>query len=137
MHEGNPAAGGPSARHLVYQTVSSGSAGLECRVEIGNPIADVVNAGPAPGQEFSNRTVRLERGQQLHFRVAHWKRQDGGAIDGFGRMGHQAQDVPVKSQSGFQVGDGDADMGNAGEIGQKVPPYGLERRPASRGNRPK
>jgi hypothetical protein len=61
MHEGNPAAGGPCTWHLVYQTVSGGPTSLECRVEIGNPIADVVNAGASPGQEFPNRAVRLER----------------------------------------------------------------------------
>ncbi len=136
MHEGNPAAGRSGTWDLVYQAVSGGPAGLQCRVEIGNPIADVVNAGASPGQEFSNGAVRLERGEQLHLRVTHWKRQDDGAIDTFRRMGHQPEDVPVKGKRGFQVGDGDSDMGNAGEIGQGSSLW-FTAVPTNRGNRPK
>ena len=76
------------------------------------------------GQEFSNGAVGVERGEQLHFRVPHWKRQDGGAIDCFRRMRHDAEDVLVKSQRRFQVGDGDSDMRDAGEIGHWSLPIG-------------
>jgi len=124
MYEGDPPPPDSDPWHLVYQTVSGCPAGLECRVEIGNPVTDVVNAGAAPGQEFSNGAVRVERCEQLHFRVSQWKSQDGGAIDGFRRMRHQAKDVLVKSECRFQVGDGNSDMRDAGEIGHWSLPIG-------------
>lgn len=124
MYEGDPASPGSDTWYLVYQTVSGCPAGLECRVEIGNPVADVVNARASPGEEFSNGTVRVERREQLNLGVSQWKRQDGGAIDCFGRMRHDAKDVPVKGECRFHVGDGNSDMRDAGEIGHWFLPIG-------------
>jgi hypothetical protein len=117
MHKGDPAASRPATWNLVYQTVSRCPASLECRVEIGNPVADVVNPGASLRQELSNGSVGVERREQLHFRVSHRQREDGGAIDCFRRMRHQAKDVRVKGDCRFQVGDGNSDMRDAGEIG--------------------
>ena len=52
------------------------------------------------------------------------ERQDGGAIDGFGRMRLDAEDVPVEGERRVQVGDGDSDMRDAGEIGHWSLPIG-------------
>lgn len=117
MHEGDPTARRPGTWYLVYQTISGSPAGLECGIEVGDLITDVVNTGAPLGQELSNWTVGVERGEQLHFRVSEWKRQDSGAIDPFGWMRHDPQDVPVEGECRFQVGDGNSDMRNAGEIG--------------------
>lgn len=117
MHEGDSPPSRPGPRHLVYQAISGCPAGLECSVEVGHLIADVVNAGAPPGQEFSNWTVGVERGKQLHLRVAQGQCQDGGAINGFGRMRHDAQDVTVEGECRVQVGDSDSDVRDAGEIG--------------------
>ena len=117
MHEGDPTARRPGTWLLVYQTISGFPAGLERGIEVGYLIADVVNTWAAFGQEFSNRTVGVARGKQLHFRFSQSKGYDGGAIDGFGRMRHDAEDVPVEGERGFQVRDGNSDMRNAGEIG--------------------
>lgn len=117
MHEGDSPPSRPGPRHLVYQAISGCPAGLECSVEVGHLIADVVNAGAPPGQEFSNWTVGVERGKQFHLRVAQGQCQDGGAINGFGRMRHDAQDVTVEGECRVQVGDSDSDVRDAGEIG--------------------
>ena len=124
MHEGDPVARRPGTWHLVYQTVSGCPARFECRVEIGNPVADVVDARASPGEEFPNGTVRMERREQLNLGIPQWKRHNGGAIDCFGRMRHDAKDVPIKSECRFQVGDGDSDMRDAGEIGHWSLPIG-------------
>jgi len=116
MHEGNPAACRPHARHLVYQAIPCGPAGLECRVQIGHPIADVVNAGAALGQELPYRTIWASRHEQLHLGFAKGKGQNSRPIDFFRRMGDQSQDVPVEGERRFQIGDGYPDMGDVGAI---------------------
>jgi hypothetical protein len=117
MYEGDPTTRRPGTWHLVYQTIAGSPAGLECGIEVGYLITDVVNTRAALGQELSNWTVGVERDEQLHFRVSEWKRQDGGPINAFGGMRRDAQDVPVEGERRFQVGDGNSDMSNAGEIG--------------------
>ena len=117
MHEGDSPPSRPSSRYLVYQAISGCPAGLECSVEVSHLIADMVNPGPSSGEEFADRAVRVERCKQLHLGISHWERQDGGAIDGFGRMGHDAEDVPVEGECRIQVGHGDSDVRDAGEIG--------------------
>ena len=66
MNEGDPAAGSASPWYFVHQPIPGGPAALERGVEIGNPIADMVDARASAGQESPNRGVRLERREQLH-----------------------------------------------------------------------
>ncbi len=114
MHEGNPTACRPYARHLVYQAIPCSPAGYECRVEVGHPIADVVNTGAAPGQELPDRTIGASRGEQLHLGVAKGKGQNSRPVHLFNRMGDQSQDVPVEGERRFEVGDRYSDMGDVG-----------------------
>ena len=117
MHEGDPTAPRSGTWHLVYQTIPGPPARLECGIEVGYLIADVVNTRAPFGQELPNGTVGAEWGEQLHFRVSEWKRKDGGAVNALGWMRHNAKNVPVEGERRFQVGDGNSDMRNAGEIG--------------------
>ena len=58
MHEGDPAPAGPGAGSLVDQAVAGRAAGRQRGVEIGHPVADVVDPGTATLEELGNGTVR-------------------------------------------------------------------------------
>lgn len=117
MHEGDPTARRPGTWYFVNQTISGSPASLECGIEVGYLVTDMVNSRAPLGQELSNWTVGVEWGEQLHIRVSERKRHDSGAINAFGRMRLDAQDVPVEGERRFQVCDGNSDVSNAGEIG--------------------
>ena len=76
----------PSAWSLVHQSVAGAPAGGQGGVQIGHPVADVMNAGAAAGEEPGDGTVRLERREQLDVGFAEGKRNDAGAVGGFRRM---------------------------------------------------
>lgn len=116
MHEGDPPSRRASPRNLVDQAVSCLAACLQGCIEIWHSVTDVVNTGTALGQEFCDRAVRREWGEQFDLGLTEWKRKDGGAVGHLGGVGHQAEDVPVKRQRRFEIGDGNSDMGNPGAI---------------------
>jgi thioredoxin 1 len=112
----------PSSRtwSLVYQTVAGRPAGLDGGVEVGDPVADVMNAGSPLGQESANRTVRLDWSQQLHFGLSKGERQNSGSVNGFRRMRLDSEHVTIKGDCRIQVGHGNADMRNAGAVNHRV-----------------
>jgi hypothetical protein len=78
----------------------------------------VVNARAPLGEEFSNRAVGREWGQQLDFGLPKGECHDAGAIGGFSWVWRDPENVAIKSERGLQVGYGNAHMGNAGNVGQ-------------------
>ena len=110
MQESYAPATGTGAGHLVHQTVARRAASLQRRIEVGNPVTNVVNPGPAPSQEPADRTVRVERREQLDLRVTEREPDDGSAIDGLRRMRLDAKDVAVERQRCLQIRDGNADV---------------------------
>jgi hypothetical protein len=80
VNEGNPAPAGTNPGHIVYQSVSRGPAGIQGGVEVGNPIANVVNSRSATGQKRADGAVGVEWFQELYLGVAEGKRRDRSAI---------------------------------------------------------
>ena len=122
MHEGDAVSAGARAGCLVYQLVTGLPAGGQGRIEIGNTVADVVNAGPAASKKSSDWTVRLERRQQLHERFTERQRHDGRAVGDFGRMRLDAEDVAVEGKGRIHIGHGNTNMGNPGAVSHAVAP---------------
>jgi hypothetical protein len=118
VNKGDPATGGSEPRYLVHQAISGGSTCIQRRVEIRHSIADVVDAWPPLGKEFSNRAVRREWGQQLHFGFAEGQRNDGGTIGRLGWVWLDPENIAIKGQCRLQIGYGNAHMGNARSVGQ-------------------
>jgi hypothetical protein len=110
------------ARNLVHKTVSRVPAGLNGRVQIGDAIADVVNAGATLRQKFAHRTVRLDRSQQLDLRLAEWECQNGGTVGYFRWMRLNPEHIPVKGECRFQVFNGYTDVSNAGTVDHRFLP---------------
>jgi thioredoxin 1 len=108
------------ARPLVNQAVTGRSAGLHRGIEIGDPVADVMNPRSALGEEFPNRAVSLDRSQQLHLGFAEWERQDPGSINGLRRMRLDPEHVTIKGYCRVEIGHGNADMRNAGAVKHRI-----------------
>ena len=119
VYECNSAARRTLPRHLVHQAVSRFSAGLDRGIQVGYPIANVVNAGPAPGKKPRDWTVRLGRRQQLHLRVTEGNRDDGCSVRLLGRMWLELENVSIEGERRFYVGHGNADVGYARAISQE------------------
>jgi thioredoxin 1 len=127
MNEGDAPAAGAEAGSFVDQPVAGGTAGFEGSVQVGHPVADVMNAGAAPGEEAGDGPLRIERGEQLHLRVAEGKSHDGGAVGRLRCLGVESEHVAVESEGRIEVGHGNADMRDAGAIRHAVPPTNLGR----------
>src|SRR5215471_1292696 len=111
MNEGDAAAGGPESWSGVDQPIPGGAAALECAVEIGDAVADVMNPGTAPGEEFGDRRIGVARLEELDGDVAQRQGDDGGAVRLFGRSGSDAEDFAIERQCVGDPGDRDADVG--------------------------
>jgi hypothetical protein len=122
MHEGDAAASGSGPRSLVDEAISGGAARGKSRIEVGHPIADVVNSRPPFGQKPGDRTVGVAWGQQLHLGLAERQGHDGRSVGGFGMMGLKTEHVTIEGERRAEVRHGDPDMSDAGEIRQAAPP---------------
>lgn len=111
MEKGDPPLAGAPARGFVNQAVAGLPAGGEGRVEVGDPIAEVVDAGAVALEVFSDRAVRIVRGQQLDHGVAEGDGNYPGAIGMLGQAGPRAEDLAVEPQRLLEVGYCDPDMG--------------------------
>jgi thioredoxin 1 len=116
MHKRNPAPGGSLSRDLVHQAIAGRAAGLERSIEVGNPVTDMMDAGPPPGEKFADRALRAERRKQLDLRVSEGERHDGGAIGDFRRTRLDSEDVTVEGERGLELGNGYTDVRDAGAI---------------------
>jgi hypothetical protein len=121
VDEGNPPASGSSPGNLVDQLIPGGPAALQGRVEVGNPIADVMNSGPPLFEESGHRAGGIPRGQQLHLGFAEWQGNDGRAVGLLGRMRRETKNVAVKSERGVEVRHRYANVGNSGCLGHMSP----------------
>ena len=117
MDEGNPAAAGALAGDLVHETVSRPAAPLECGVEVGHPVADMMDAGATPLEEPGNRAGGITRREQLDFRLAERKGQDVGAVGRFRGVRLDAEYLPVEGGGDVEIGNGNADMRDARGFG--------------------
>ena len=131
MHEGDPASSGSSPGNLVHQLISRLAAPFQRGVEIGHPVTDVMNAGTTFFQEAGDRALRMIRRQQLDLGFAERKRNDGGAVRGFRRMGNQPEDVTVEGKGGLEIGDRHANVGNTGCLGHIISGHATRPTPLS------
>jgi thioredoxin 1 len=120
MQERNAPAASSRAWPLVHQTIASRPAGLDGGIEIGDPVADVMNAGAALGQESSNGAVSLDRRQKLDLGLSKRERQNCGSVNRFRRMGLDSEHVTIKGHCRIEVSYGNADMGNAGAVNHRI-----------------
>lgn len=121
MDEGNAMAAGADAGHLVDQPEACGDASGQGAVEIGNPIADVVNTWAAARDEFRDGAVRALRLEQLHVRPAEGERYDPGAIGTLRGTGSETEDVAIEGKGAVDTLDGYADVGDLGAVGHGRP----------------
>ena len=111
MKKGNPTTPRTAAGCLVDEAVTRGAALLQGGLEIGNLIADMVNARTVAFQVPGDRRPGLPGGQQLDVGIPEAQGNDPGAIDLFGRAGLHAEHGAIECERFVEVGDGDTDMG--------------------------
>lgn len=111
MHERDAATAGTAPRGGVDELITGGATAFQRAVEVGDAVADVMDPGAAPGEEFGNRRIGVARLEQLDVDVAETQRNDGRAIRLFGRLGSDAEDVLIEGQGVGDAGDRDADVG--------------------------
>ena len=118
MHESYPAAAGTLAGSLVDEAVPGLPAPLERGIEIGDPIAYMMDARAALLEKPGNRAIGVPRGQQLDLGFAEWEGKNVGAIGHFGGMRVDAKHFPIECGRGVEVGDRNSDMRDARGFGQ-------------------
>src|SRR5256885_9841607 len=118
MQKGDTPAPGAPTRLSIDEPVARGATALERSVEIGHSVADVVNAGAAPGEELRYGTCGVPGLEQLDLHVAQSEADDRRAIGGFGKPKLQDPDVPGEGQGGGDARHGDGDGGDAGGGGR-------------------
>ena len=101
-------------RLLIHELVAGAAAGIESFVQIGNPVADVVDAGPAFGQEFGDGTIGGAGLQKLDLGVAEVQRDDHRPIRHFGAAGGETKHLGIEGKGCGDVLHRDADMGDPG-----------------------
>jgi thioredoxin 1 len=122
VNEGDPAPASTNSGHIVYQPVSGRSARFERGIQIGNPVADMMDSGSSAGQELGDGAVRVVRFEKLYLSVAEGKRRDGGAIGRFECVGVETQHLTIKGERRCQIWYGDPNMSDPGAIGHAIPP---------------
>lgn len=117
MQKGDAAAADAAAGRVVHEAVAGGAAARHGGIEIGDAVAQMMDARAAPGQEPGDRTVGVARLQQLDVHVAERETHDFGPIGGFRRPGFEPQDVAIEGQRIGDARDRDAHVGEAGRGG--------------------
>lgn len=112
MDEGDPPAPRSEAGLLVDQPVALGVALGESLVEIGDTVADVVNAGTAAFEKTRDRSVRCTGLEQFDLGAAEGNGDDARPVGDFERMGFDVQHVTVEWQRRVDALDRDADVGD-------------------------
>ena len=112
VDERDPAATGSHPGLLIDQAVPPRTAGGQCLVEIGNPVADMMDTRSAPLEKFRDGTVGSTRLEQLDLGFAKGKGNDAGAVGRLRRMRRDAEHVAIEWQRGFDALDRDTDMGD-------------------------
>jgi len=120
VHEGDAASVGSRPGYFVHEPVAGLPAAGQGGVEVGDLVADVMDARPAPGDEFRDGAVGRARLEQFHVGAPEGQRHDGGAVGSVGCGRLDTEDVTIECQRLRDVRHGDADMSDAGLIGQSV-----------------
>jgi len=113
MDERDASAGGTAAGRVVHESIAGGATPCQGLVEVGDPVAHVMNPGAATGDEPGDRTVGIARLEQLDVHVAEPHTHDGRPVGVLGVAGDEAQDVAVEGERIGDTGHGDADVSEA------------------------
>ena len=113
MEKRDPPPAGSRARGLVDELVAVPAAGGQCRIEIGDSVAEVMDARTPAGEELPDRTGWFGGRQELHFRLPEGKGNDRGAVDPFGRVRLETEHVAVETQRLLQIAHRDSDVSEA------------------------
>lgn len=114
MEECDPVAAGADAGLCIDQGVACVTTRREGLIEIGHPVADVVDSRATTRQESTDGRVGFRRFEELHLGATEVEMDDPCPIDRFGGTSGQAENVAVKAQRRIDTFDGDAEMGNSG-----------------------
>lgn len=114
MHERDPAAASAESRLRVNEGVTLLEAGGQGRIEVCDPITDVVDSGPAAGEEAADRRVSFQRLEQLDLGAAEIEMDDSCPIDQLGAARRHPEDVAIEAQGGCNALDSNAKMGDGG-----------------------
>ena len=111
MDERDAATGSTAPRRGVDQLIARGATAFQRGVEIRDAIADMMNPGAAPGEEFGDGGIGIARLEQLDVDVPESQGNDDGAVRLFGRLGADAENVAIERQGIGDAGHRDADVG--------------------------
>ena len=111
MKKSNPMSPRTAARGFIHQTVACGAALFEGSLEVGNPIADVMNAGTVAVEKPGDGSVG--RGGRQELDVGFTQRQGNypGSVDIFNRSRLDPEHGAIESKRFVEVGDGNPDVG--------------------------
>ena len=98
MEEGNAFALGAETGVFIDEPDAGSATATENALEVIDGEAHVVNAGPALGDELSNRRVRSLGLQQLDERLSRRETSDPGAVRVVQWYFRQAKDVAIEGQ---------------------------------------
>lgn len=101
---------GPAPGRFIDQAVPKSLTALQRGIEIGDAVANVVDARPASGQKLGDGTRGIARLEELDVDGTEPQADDPGAIGGFRMPRREAEDVPVEGQGVGDARDGDADV---------------------------
>ena len=113
MDERNPAAASARAGLLIDQGVALGATGSERRVEVGNTVAHVMNAGTTATEETTDRRIGTSGLEQLDLAATEIEMDDPGTVDFIGASRGHPEHVTIEPQRRFNVLDGDAKVGDS------------------------
>jgi len=114
MEERDPVSAGTGAGLLINQRVACATASRERLIQIGDPVADVMDSRAATSQESTDGRIGIRRFEEFHLGAAEVEMDDPSPIDQFGGTWGQAEDVAVKAQRRIDTFDGDAEVGKSG-----------------------
>lgn len=103
---------GSAPRRFIDQAITGSLAPRQRAVEIGNTVADVMDAGATLGKKLRHGTVGIGGFEQLDVDRTEMQADDGRAVGRFRPAGSKTQNVAVKRESVGNARDRDADMGD-------------------------
>lgn len=112
MDERHTAPAGPVAGCLVDQLIAGRPAGGQGGVEIRDPVADVVDPGPAPGEESADGRVLLKRLEQFDLGATEVEVDNPGTIGDLRAAGLDLKYVAVEGKGVFNAPDRDTKVRN-------------------------
>jgi hypothetical protein len=112
MDKGDAVPARTDAGCVVDQPIPGAAAGCQRGIEIGHPVADVMDSWATPSDEPVDGRVGNDRSEQLHIHIAEGYGNYFRPIGGFHSGGREAQNVAIERDSGLEVLNGHADVGD-------------------------